>query len=57
MGREDWKYDDEIWDSREDEETKAPPPERQCPRCTRWVPREAAFCMWCGKPLEDAARK
>ena len=55
MPRDDWKYDEEMWEDA-GEEKEAPNPERQCPRCLHFVPREAAYCTWCGKPFEDRDR-
>ncbi len=52
MARDDWRYYDEAWDE-EDEEQEAPPRPKQCPKCLRWQPREAAYCTWCGKVFED----
>ncbi len=55
MPRDDWKYDEEMWEEFEEEEN--PPAERQCPRCLHFVPSEATYCTWCGKPFEDRDRK
>jgi len=55
MPRDDWKYDEEMWEETGEEEEK-PSPERQCPRCLHFVPREATYCTWCGKPFEDRDR-
>jgi len=52
LPRDDWKYDEEMWDE-SGEEKEAPPPDRQCPRCLHFVPRESTYCTWCGKPFED----
>jgi hypothetical protein len=53
MSRDDWKYDEDMWEEGREEEGKEPPPEKQCPRCLHWMPREEPFCSWCGRPLED----
>ena len=52
MPRDDWKYDEEMWDEDGGEEKKLPP-EKQCPRCLHWLPRESPHCNWCGKVFED----
>ena len=52
MPRDDWKYDEEMWDD-EDGEKKKSSPEKQCPQCSHWLPRESAHCDWCGKVFED----
>ncbi len=55
MGRDDWKYDEEMWEgSGEDEEDpKKRRPEKQCRQCLHWLPLEATYCAWCGKIFED----
>lgn len=53
MPRDDWKHDEEMWEDAGEEAGKEPPPERQCPHCLHWVPREDPICSWCGKPLEN----
>ncbi|HEU5359531.1 MAG TPA: hypothetical protein VFU42_00040 [Candidatus Deferrimicrobiaceae bacterium] len=45
--RDDWKYDEEVWDDEKGE--KELPPEKQCPRCLHWLPQEDPHCSWCGK--------
>ena len=52
MPRDDWKYDEEMWEE-SGEDKEAPPPDRQCPRGLHFVPRESTYCTWCGKPFED----
>lgn len=53
LARDDWKhYDEDLWDEEPEEETKVPP-QKQCPRCLHFLPREATYCTWCGKPFED----
>ena len=47
MPRDDWKYDEEVWDDEKGE--KELPPEKQCPRCLHWLPQEDPHCSWCGK--------
>ena len=55
MSRDDWKYDEEMdeemWDDEEGEKKSSP--EKQCPQCSHWLPRESAHCDWCGKMFED----
>lgn len=51
MPRDDWKYDEEMWEDVGEE--KKVPPEKQCPRCSHWLPREAAHCDWCGKVFPE----
>lgn len=53
--RDDWKYDEDMWDG-EDEEKKRISPEKQCPRCSHWLPRESTYCTWCGKVFEERER-
>lgn len=53
MSRDDWKYDEEMW---EDTGEEKPPPERQCPWCLHFVDYQAIYCIWCGKPFEDRDR-
>ncbi len=52
MPRDDWKYDEEMWDDDAGEKEKLPP-EKQCQRCLHWLPRESPHCSWCGKVFED----
>lgn len=52
MSRDDWKYDEDMWDEKGEEE-KEIPPEKQCPRCLHWVPREFPYCSWCGKAFRE----
>lgn len=52
MARDDWKYDEDLWKEEVKEETK-PAPQKQCPRCLHFVPGEATYCTWCGRPFED----
>lgn len=52
MARDDWKYDEDMWDDAE-WDRKPVPPERQCKQCLHWVPQEAPYCSWCGKVFED----
>ncbi len=58
MGRDDWKYDEEMWEgSGEDEEdAKKRRPEKQCPQCLHWLALEATYCAWCGKILDEPKR-
>ncbi len=55
LARDDWKYYDEEMEEWE-EESKAPPLEKQCLNCLHWAPREAPSCSWCGKPFDDGGR-
>ena len=57
MGKDDWKYDEDAWDEKGEEEKSALPPEKQCANCLHWVDREALYCPWCGKPLGEMDRK
>jgi hypothetical protein len=57
VGKDDWKYDEDAWDEKGDEEKSAPPSEKQCPHCLHWVDQEAIYCPWCGKALGDKDRK
>jgi hypothetical protein len=50
--RDDWKYDEELWDE-DDREEKKLPPEKQCQRCLHWIPRESPHCNWCGKVFDE----
>ena len=52
MGRDDWKYDEEMWEGGEDEKMDSPP-DKQCRQCLHWVPRDASYCPWCGKVFPD----
>lgn len=52
MPRDDWKYDEDMWDNDEEEKEKVTP-EKQCMRCNHWLPRESPYCSWCGKVFED----
>jgi len=52
--RDDWKYDEEMWDGKKEEEEL--PPEKQCPRCLHWVPQEEQHCNWCGKVFRERDR-
>ena len=52
VSRDDWKYDEEMWDEKPEGEEKVPP-EKQCPRCLHWVPREHPYCSWCGKAFRE----
>ena len=52
MPRDDWKYDEDMWEDEEGEKKKVSP-EKQCPRCNHWLPRESPHCDWCGKVFED----
>ncbi len=57
MGRDDWKYDEDAWEeSAEEGQTAAPPQEKQCAKCLHWVDRDAHYCPWCGKDLEERRR-
>lgn len=56
MGRDDWKYDEEVWEASEKEDEEAAHREVQCPRCLHWLPLEAAFCSWCGKVLGEGRK-
>ncbi len=55
LGRDDWKYDEEMWEgSGEDEEdARKRRPEKQCRQCLHWLPLEATYCAWCGKIFEE----
>ena len=50
MSRDDWKWDEDMWDEKDEEKL---PVEKQCPRCLHWLPRKDPFCSWCGKVFED----
>ena len=52
MPRDDWKYDEDMWEDGGTEKEKVPP-EKQCPRCQHWVPCETPYCTWCGKVFEE----
>jgi hypothetical protein len=52
LTRDDWKYDEDLWEAEPEEETKVPP-QKQCPRCLHFIAREATYCTWCGKPFEE----
>jgi hypothetical protein len=54
--RDDWKYDEEMWDGEEGGEEKTPP-DKQCLRCSHWVPYDSPYCSWCGKVFEDRHRR
>jgi hypothetical protein len=54
--RDDWKYDEDMWDAEEEGEEKTPT-EKQCLRCHHWVPHESPYCSWCGKVFEDRGRR
>lgn len=57
LGRDDWKYDEEMWEgSNEEEEDVKRPSEKQCRQCLHWLPLEATYCTWCGKVFEDPKR-
>jgi len=57
MGKDDWKYDEDSWNEMGDEGRKADPlPEKQCPKCLHWIDREAHYCTWCGKAVEEKGR-
>lgn len=48
---DDWFDEDDSPD--EDPEKKTDEQkEKQCPRCTRWLPPDAVYCAWCGGTLE-----
>jgi hypothetical protein len=55
MPRDDWKYDEEMWDGEEEEEKLSA--EKQCLRCNHWVPRESPYCSWCGRVFEEKDRR
>ena len=59
MSRDDWKYDEEMWEGTgEDEDEGAKRrPEKQCGQCLHWLPLEATYCAWCGKIFEDPKRR
>jgi len=57
VGKDDWKYDEDAWDEKGEEEKSAPPPERQCANCLHCGDREALYCPWCRKPLGEMDRK
>ncbi|RJP22269.1 MAG: hypothetical protein C4529_06075 [Deltaproteobacteria bacterium] len=57
MGKDDWKYDEEQWDEKGEEEAKELPPQIQCAQCLHWVDRESLYCPWCGKQLPEIKRK
>jgi len=58
VGRDDWKYDEDAWEEMADEGKKAElSPEKQCVQCLHWVDREALYCPWCGKALEERDRR
>ncbi len=51
MGRDDWKYYDEMGDEEQEESTH--PREKQCLNCLHVVPFEAPYCPWCGKQFPE----
>ncbi len=55
MGRDDWKYDEEMWEGsgEDEEELKKRRPEKQCRQCLHGLPLEATYCAWCGKIFEE----
>ena len=57
MGKDDWKYDEDAWDEKGEEDKKDLPPQVQCAHCLHWVGRETPYCPWCGKPLGEKDRK
>jgi hypothetical protein len=57
MRRNDWKYDEEAWDEKAEEEKTALPPEKQCPICLHWIDRESLYCSWCGKSQEERGKR
>ncbi len=59
MGRDDWKYDEEMWEGsgEDDEDGKKPRSEKQCPQCLHWLALEATYCAWCGKVLDEPKRR
>jgi hypothetical protein len=56
VGRDDWKYDEDSWEDGAEEEKKPLPPEKQCAQCLHWVDRQAHYCPWCGKDLDERRR-
>jgi DNA-directed RNA polymerase subunit RPC12/RpoP len=50
--RDDWKYDEDMWED-EGEEKQKVTPEKQCPQCSHWLPHESPYCSWCGKVFEE----
>ena len=57
MSRDDWKYDEDMWEgSGENEEEGKKRSEKQCRQCLHWLPLEATYCAWCGKVIEDPKR-
>lgn len=58
LGRDDWKYDEEMWEGTGEEEDGAKPPkEKQCRQCLHWLPLDATYCAWCGKVCEEPKRR
>ena len=57
MRRNDWKYDEDAWDEKAEEEKVPLPPEKQCPACFHWIDRESLYCSWCGKSQEERNRR
>jgi hypothetical protein len=53
MKKDDWKYCEEAWDEKPDEEKISLPPEKQCAVCLHWIDQGSLFCSWCGKPQEE----
>jgi hypothetical protein len=56
MKKDDWKYYDEAWDEKSEEEKAPVLPEKQCRTCLHWIDREALYCSWCGKAQEEKGR-
>lgn len=57
MARDDWKYDDEVWEGGEEDDGAPPGAEKECRRCLHWIPVEATYCPWCGRMIEEEKKK
>jgi hypothetical protein len=57
MGRDDWKYDEDSLEDGENDEKAVPPAEKQCAKCLHWVDREALYCPWCGRIMEERRKR
>jgi hypothetical protein len=57
MKKDDWKYYEEAWDEKSEEEKAPIPPEKQCRNCLHWIDQGALYCSWCGKAQEEKRRQ
>ncbi len=56
MGRDDWKYDEDMMEGSGEDEAEAPK-EKQCHHCLHFIPAEAPYCPWCGKQYTEPRGK